>query len=335
MTQRPDKKRYNLRDVARYAQVSVATVSRVLNAPALVSPATRERVQGAMADLRFVPSAAARAMNSGRSRIVAALLPTLDNAIYARVVDGLESRLSAHNMSLLVAQTNEDQEITLARAQKLVDIGAEGFVVAGITHSAAFHDLLDFTQIPSVAVSYYDPNNRIPTVGYDNWAAAMLAADHLRDLGHRSIAVVHGPLDKNDRTSRRHQALATSAFAHQLTFLETEITVEGGAIATDRLLLAPGDVTAILCFSDILAVGVLNRLHQCGLGVPQDYSVIGIENLPSSQFTYPALTSVRLQVEKMGEVAAEALMHWLETQERPNHIELQVDLIKRASTAPI
>jgi len=274
-------------------------------------------------------------MNSGRSRMVAALLPTLDNAIYARVVDGLENRLSAHNLSLVVAQTGDDQDVTLARAQKLVEIGAEGFIVAGVTHSQAFHELLDYAQIPIVAVSYYDPTNSIPTVGYDNWAAAILAAEHLRDLGHRNIAVVHGPLDKNDRTRRRHEALATSSFAHQLTFFEAEITVEGGVLATDRLLAQPSDVTAILCFSDILAMGALNRLHQRGHRVPEDFSVLGIENLPSSQFTFPALTSVRLHVEKMGETAADALVQWLETQKRPDHIELEVELIARASTAPV
>jgi len=334
MTQETAKRRYNLRDVADRAQVSVATVSRVLNSPAVVSPDTRSRVQTAMAELKFVPSAAARAMNSGRSRVVAALLPTLDNAIYARVVNGLETGLNAHGLSLVVAQTRDDQDIKVARAKELINIGAEGFIVSGVTHSEAFHDLMEFSQLPVVAVSYFDPQNRIPTVGYDNWKAARVAADHLLDLGHRDIAVVLGPLDINDRTYRRYQALTAPGQVGRFTFHEVEMSLGGGADAVNRILADRGDTTAILCFSDILAMGVLNQLHQAGLSVPNDISVLGIENLPAAQHTYPALTSVRMGVEKMGELAADALANWLETHERPQPVELDVALMERSSTAP-
>ena len=116
MTNAPRSKRANLRDVASLAGVSVATVSRVLNTPGKVSPATRQRVQAVITDLKFVPSAAARAINSGRTRMVAALLPTLDNAIYARAVNGLEAQLAEKDMSLLVAQTGDDLAHELTRA---------------------------------------------------------------------------------------------------------------------------------------------------------------------------------------------------------------------------
>ncbi len=134
MTRIADKRRKNLRDVARAANVSVATVSRVLNTPAIVSTDTRTRVLDAMKSLHFVPSAAARAINSGRTRMVAALLPTLDNSIYARLVDGLEHRLSAHGLSLVVARLGHDQSQAMSREAMFKPVhqaGVDGIVERG------------------------------------------------------------------------------------------------------------------------------------------------------------------------------------------------------------
>ena len=334
MTRIADKRRKNLRDVARAANVSVATVSRVLNTPAIVSTDTRTRVLDAMKSLHFVPSAAARAINSGRTRMVAALLPTLDNSIYARLVDGLEHRLSAHGLTLVVAQTRDDQALKLERAKQLIDVGAEGFVVAGITQSEAFNALIEHTRIPVVSVSYYAPDHHTPTVGYDNWEAARIAVDHLQGLGHRNIAVVHGPRHNNDRTDRRCEAIEAIQVGGTFSLFEVDISFEGAAQATDRILREAPQATGILCFSDILAMGVLNALHRHGRRVPKDLSVMGIENLPNAAFTHPPLTSVRLQVQSMGERAADAIAIWLDSGERPDHARMPVEVIQRASTAP-
>ncbi|MEJ6404510.1 LacI family DNA-binding transcriptional regulator [Yoonia sp. 2307UL14-13] len=327
------KKRYNLRDVAHHAGVSVATVSRVLNVPDKVAPPTRERVETAMNTLRFVPSAAARAINSGRSRMVAALLPTLENSIYARVVDGLENRLDAHGLSLIVAQTGDDPKVELDRAKRLIDIGAEGLIVAGITHDDSFYDLIDRAQIPVVAVSYFDRTHRLPTIGYDNWEATHLAAQHLQDLGHRHVAVVHGPLAQNDRTQRRRAALESGGFALTFDYFEVPISIAGACAAVERLCGESSRLTAILCFSDVLAMGALAELHRQKVRVPRDMSVMGIEDLPGSARSYPRLTSVRLRVQEMGEEAAEALSAWVEHDRRPEPLHLASELIWRDSTA--
>ncbi len=328
------KKRNNLRDVARSAGVSVATVSRVLNTPKQVSPATRDRVQQVMKELRFVPSAAARAINSGRTRMVAALLPTLDNSIYARVVDGLENRLAAFDLSLIVAQTHDDPAVELARARQLVDIGAEGFVVAGITHSAELLEFIDHIQVPIVSISYYAPDHFLPTIGYDNAEAARIAARHLEELGHRTVFVPHGPTVGNDRMRTRRATLDALETPMQFHFCEVPVSVEGGALAVDLMRRDAPDATAMLCFGDVLAMGAISGLHQHGMRVPEDVSVMGMEDLPSSAFLSPALTSVRLQVQEMGERAAEAIARWLEHQERAEPVYLKSELIARASTGP-
>lgn len=333
MTSKLHRKRSNLRDVAARAGVSVATVSRVLNSPERVSLDTRRTVESAISDLKFIPSAAARAINSGRTRMIAALLPTLDNAIYARLVNGLEDRFASKGLSLMVAQTRDDPSLEIERAKQLVDIGAEALIVAGVSHDEALYALIDRAQIPIVAVSYFEINGRLPTVGYDNWEAAEVAARHLAELGHRKVAVVHGPTLSNDRMRRRCTALNAISLGVEFSFFEVPISMEGGHSSVSKILQNGSDHTGILCFSDVIAHGVLNGLHSQGIGVPEDVSVMGMEDLPASQFTFPALTSVRLSVEEMGVQAAETVSTWLETGTPHGSIKLPIELICRASTA--
>ncbi|MCV6593817.1 MAG: LacI family transcriptional regulator [Silicimonas sp.] len=325
------RKRANLRDVAAKAGVSVATVSRVLNAPEKVAPETRHRVETAIAELKFFPSAAARAMNRGRSGTVAALLPTLDNAIYARVVNGLEARLAEEDLSLMVAQTGDDPEIERDRAQQMAELGAEALVVVGLTHDPELYDLIDRTQIPVVAISAHDPQHVLPTIGYDNAAAAHLAADYLAGLGHRRIAVLHGPVAQNDRMRFRKTALEERGDDLEFHYIETPLSTEGGYRGIARLPEGGVGISAALCFSDVIAHGALSGLLAAGRRVPGDMSVIGMENLPGSRFTAPALTSVRLSVEDMGNRAGAALVEWLQSGMRPASVALPVEIIERKS----
>ena len=330
------KKRANLRDVAQRAGVSVATVSRVMNTPARVSPDTRNRVEAAMSDLRFTPSAAARAINTGRTQTVAALLPTLANSTFARFADGLEARLGAFGLSLVVATTGEDPEVELARARQMLNIGAEAIIVTGASQSADFRAFVERHMVPTVSVSLFQQDAWLPTIGYDNQKAVLLALDHLMQLGHHKIAVVHGPHGHNDRTRIRLEALkqAEAAANGALTFryFEAPFSVQGGSEAAARLLAQRGDETAVLAFTDVLAGGVIHRLHSQGLKVPQDFSVVGMEDLPSSASLYPPLTTVHLPVRRMGEQAAEALAQWLDNGIRPDHQELPIELAARSSS---
>ncbi len=326
------RKRANLRDVAKTAGVSVATVSRVLNEPGVVKQDTLKKVQDAIAALKFVPSAAARAINSGRTRFVGALVPTLDNAIFARFLAALERELSQHQLSLVVATTESDPEIEAVKAKGLVDIGAEGLIITGTTHSAEFYDLIERTMLPTIITSYYDGSNPLPTIGYDNESAARIALEHLIDKGHRSIAVVHGPVHNNDRTQARLAGLRAIRWGGDITAYETEISLGGGAEAARRIGAAPAKPDAILCLSDVLALGVLFGLQSQDVRVPDDVSLIGIDDLPSSAVAVPSLTSVHLPVIRMGERAAAALARWISEQEKPRAERLEAQLVERSST---
>ncbi|WP_299673981.1 LacI family DNA-binding transcriptional regulator [uncultured Roseobacter sp.] len=329
MTEKTAKKRHNMRDVARYAGVSVATVSRVVSGASSVADTTQARVRSAIDALNFVPSAAARVINSGRSYMVGALVPTLDHAIFSRFLDALERELADHGFSLVVATTHDDPDREARRAQDLLNLGVEGFVVSGLSHSDAFGDLIARYKTPVIATSYFDPSSPLVTVGYDNGAAALRALDHLVEMGHETIAVLSGPMRDNDRTRARVRALKRQP-AQALQFHDVPMGLAASESVEDVLQSDPR-VTAILCLSDVIAQGAMNGLRRLDVRVPEDMSVVGVDDLPSSQSIWPPLSSVHLPVTRMGTCAAERLARWIETGERARPLELETRMVARST----
>ncbi|MXW86541.1 MAG: LacI family transcriptional regulator [Boseongicola sp. SB0667_bin_21] len=331
----PARKRATLRDVAQMAGVSAATVSRVVNANALVSERTRVRVQAAIDALHFVPSAAARAINSGRTHVVGALVPTLDNAIFSRFLDALEEGLAGYGLSLVVATTKDDPDREAERARGLVDIGVEGLIVSGVTHSPVLDALIENRELPVVATSYFDPSYHLPTVGYDNERAARSALGLLRETGHQAIAVYHGPSAGNDRTRARLRAFRNDSRA-EFRFRAMPLDVLAASNAARHDFAEPSGTTAVLALSDVLAQGALFGLQTLGISVPGEVSVVGIDDLPSSAATTPALTTVRLPVREMGQRAATALANWVEDGMRPSPERLETKVMRPSSSlAPV
>lgn len=330
MSQPPSsRKRANLRDVAREAGVSVATVSRVLNSPGLVQEKTRVRVQKVIEDLGFVRSAAARAINSGRTQILGALVPTLDNDIFAITLNAMENRLGELGFLLVVATTDEDPEKEARKAKELLDNGVEGLVLTGKSHSEGLYQMLERRGVPAVVISCFDRDYRLPTVGYDNHKAAALAYQHLKDCGHKDIAVFHGATAFNDRTQARLDAIAALDGGAVRHAYETELSVAGGAQAARRMLEAGQTYDALLCLSDVMAFGALHALHRAGVSVPRDLSVMGIQDLPASSEIYPRLTTIHLPVQQMGRHAAERIAQWVTDQRPAEPLEIQSWLVER------
>ncbi|MEM9967603.1 MAG: LacI family DNA-binding transcriptional regulator [Pseudomonadota bacterium] len=328
----PHRKRVNLRDVARLAGVSVATVSRVLNAPSLVQEATRVRVQMVIDEVGFVRSAAARAINSGRTQILGALIPTLENDIFAMTLNAMEKRLVDLGFSLIVATTDEDPATEERKVRELLDNGVEGLFLTGTTHTEAVYDMLNRWRVPAVAISCFDPTFRLPTIGYNNFAAARLAYAFLVKSKPANIAVVHGPIAFNDRTAARLSAIDDVSGPNAPTRFETELSVAGGAQAASRMLQSSSVFDAVLCLSDVLAYGVLHEVQRAGLHVPRDLSLMGLQDLPASEFTYPKLTTVHLPVRRMGRQAAESMAAWVTDNIPATPVEFQATLTLRGST---
>ena len=307
------KKIGGIRDVARATGLSTATVSRVMNGAKNVTAETRERVLQASHRLNYLPNPAARSLSTSRSKTIAAIVPTLEYSIFAKYLTAIEQSLARRDYSLVISVSNFSENEELSAARKLLGMGAEAFILSGTEHSQSLLELFERRAIPHAYTSVWEQGHRVPTIGYDNAHLASIAVDFLYGHGHRSIAVLHGPLKDNDRTrARRAGAMSARRRGLKLGFHETDLSVEGGKKAMASILMTQESCSAVLCFSDVLALGSYFALFEAGLRIPDDMSVMGFDNMDWTSSMTPALTTINLPAVEMGESVARQLMDHLE-----------------------
>lgn len=332
--------RVRVTDVARLAGCAPATVSRALNNPAKVSPEKRLRIESAMQELGYVRNHAARALRSQRSNMVGVLIPTLDYALYARMVGAANAKFSEAGISTLIAAYGYDLDTEVREACLLLERGAEALVLVGDNHRQKLHDMLDQFGVPCVCTYVFNPSSPRPTVGFDNAAAAAKLAQHLVHLGHRRIGVISGLTEDNDRTTERLRGIRSELSRHGIDLPRSLVTESPYAISEGRracaLLLsrsAPRP-TAIICGNDVLAQGALVECQAHGLQVPGDISIVGFDNLEFSMHSNPPLTTIDVPAEEMGIAAADYIFGVLEGETMSRHNPVNVELILRTSSAP-
>jgi len=329
-----------IEDVARLAGVSSATVSRALSQPDLLRPATLARVSDAVANLRYVPHAAARALASNRSRMIGALLPTLEHTSFALTAQGLQTRLGEHGYTVVLACHGYDVDVEARLARELLARGVDGLLFVGQQRAPELIALLRDNAVPFV-VSW---NAQVPanvwSVGFDNRAASAMVVDHLVGLGHRRIALVAGVQASNDRARARVESVIARLAKHGIALpgawlRECPYSIDAGAATAAALLASPeGRPTAIIGGNDAIAVGVLKHALEAGLDVPGDLSVAGFDGQEIAALVTPALTTVHFPAREIGERAADALVARLERKRHPRHVVLDIALLPRASTGP-
>ncbi|MEL7464694.1 MAG: LacI family DNA-binding transcriptional regulator [Pseudomonadota bacterium] len=325
-----------IRDVAREAGLSTATISRVMNGAGNVSPETRKRVLDACSKLNYLPHPAARALSTAKTRTIAAIIPTIEHSIYAKYIAAIEQVLADRGYSLVLAISGADEESELQDARKLLGMGAQAFILSGGAHSPDLVALLGERGVPFVFTSIWDADSDAPIVGYDNGALAARAVAYLAGKGHRDVAVLHGPIAESDRTSaRRSGAMEAAGDAMNLRFIETSLDVEGGRRAVETLFAERRDATAILCFSDILALGGYFALTHLGLSAPDDVSIMGFDNLDWSASIVPGLTTIDLPARLMGANVGAQLVDHLEEGAPIVSTELDGAIVERGSVAAL
>ena len=199
----PSRSRTAAKDVALLAGVSTATVSRALNTPDTVDPVTLKRVRDAIGKLRYVPHGGARSLRSQRSRMVGAIVPSFDYALYARTTSALQQRLGEHGYSVVLAEHHYDLQQELQVTRQLIEHSVDAFMFVGLDHDPRLFALLEDYGRPFVLTWGVDSANRHPSVGFDNRAAGYAIARHVLALGHRRIAILSAPLEGNDRGRER------------------------------------------------------------------------------------------------------------------------------------
>lgn len=325
----------SLDDVAAYAMVSTASVSRVLNGVATVSDDVRRKVEQACEALGYVPNGAARALAASRTKTIGAVVPTIENVGFATAVSALQSALTSAGYTLLLASSNYDPSVELDEVRLLLSRGIDGLMLVGSDHDPRLLPLIEQHSVPFVETWTLTPGR--PCVGVDNVAAAYSLTNHLVSLGHARIGLIAGVTDGNDRADARKrgvlQCLADHGLQHDvLWFTERPYRVADGRVAMRSLILAPNRPTAVVCGNDQLALGALIEASAQKLQVPGDISIAGFNDLDFAAHTNPPLTTVRIPAEEIGAEAAKLLLQSIETKARPASIEIPYTIIPRGST---
>jgi LacI family transcriptional regulator len=328
-----------IRDVARRARVSTASVSRALNRPQSVSTAVRLRVERAVEELGYVPHAAARTLTTRRSQTIGAIIPTVDNAIFAKGIQALNAHLEGLGYHVLLATSEYDPEIEERQARNLVMRGVDGLIFMGDSHTRRLRAFLAERAMPYVNTGIYRREGDEACVGFDNRAVAARAARHLIELGHRRIAMIAGIRRNNDRATDRVTGVSEALRAAGLSLpaewiLECRYDFSEAGQALRRLLAASPRPSALVCGNDVLAIGALFEAQAAGVRVPADLSVVGFDDLELARHIRPGLTTMRVPTDEMWRRAADYLLDVIAGRPGVAKFEIEVSLVVRESTGP-
>ncbi len=331
------KKAPTLQDVATHAGVSTATVSRCLNLPDVVSEATRQRVLAAIKALDYSPNFGARALVAKRTLTIGAIIPTMENAIFAEGLQAIQDVLQAEGYMLLVSSSGYDPEAEADAIHTLAARGADGLLLIGLDREPSVYEFLATQSIPSVIVWTHEPNGAIPSVGFDNAAAMEEMTRHALKLGHRRIGVISGMTAGNDRARSRvvgvTSAMAEAGLAPPCV-IETTYGIQEGGAALDQLLAEAPDLTLVICGNDVLAAGAIRKARALGRRVPDDLSITGFDDIGLAALVEPSLTTVRVPHRAMGEAAARTILA-LVAGEPASGQALPTTLMLRDSLGPV
>ncbi len=330
-------KRPSAKDVARLAGVSTATVSRVINSPEQVDVTTRQLVRDAVAQLRYLPHGAARALRSHRSQMVGAVVPSFDYALYARTTSAMQAVLDPKGYAMVLAEHHYDLKAELRTTEQLIGHGVDAFVFVGLDHDPALFALLEGYGRPYVLTWGVDPMRRHPSIGFDNRAATFDMTRHLIALGHRRFGLLSATPEGNDRATERGAGMRA---ALQQAGLQLEdrcvrygpIDLGAACAMMHELLALKNRPTAVVGTNDVFAVGGMMACREAGVSIPRQMSITGVDNTDLGATQTPALTSIRTPIVETGRAAAELLIARLEGQPHQAFQTLPFELVPRGST---
>jgi LacI family transcriptional regulator len=330
--------RVKLEDVARAAQVSIATASRVLNSPSAVSARTRDRVHAAIKELGWIPHGAATALATLRTRTVGALIPTLGHQTIAAMLETLQNTLGAKGFTLLLGRPDEHADRTIAQASKMIQQGIECMIVMGEDQPTELFKLLDQHGIFTVIAYTSGRYGRTNCIGIDNFDEMSKLTRHLLNLGHMHFAIITRPYEGNDRIRQRIEGisytLATEGIAvrPQNLVLVPDWMIGSGRVGMTHLLDLPICPTAVICANDYLAAGAIIEAKKAGLDVPRDVSIVGFDDVDLAKHMDPPLTTIHVPAQKIGAEIGRYIIDFLESGQIRHPGRLDAELVIRGST---
>ena len=335
----PNKKKSNnsleklatLADVAEQAQVSTATVSRCLNSPERVDPKTRERVFKAIDALSYTPNFGARAMAARRTQTVGAVIPTIENSIFARGIQAFQEELSNHGFTLLVASSSYKPAREEEQIKNLIARGAEGLLLIGYDRNPVIYEFLRNRKIPVLVTWAFDPSESRPAIGFNNVEAMSNLTKKIIELGHRQIGFITASLQNNDRARNRFKGIQEAMKKadlpeKNLQLVQTSYSIENGSKAFEKIMGGKQRPTVVIGGNDVLAVGALRKAIEMGFRIPDDVSVTGFDDIELAQVVDPPLTTVHVPHRRMGTRAAQILVALINGEKFENSEKLQTTI---------
>jgi len=328
-----------IKDVAKLAGVSTATVSRVINSPERVNPKTKESVYRAMKICRYKYNALAGGFATKRSHTIGLIVPTITNPVFSESTRGVQDFANEKGYQVILGNSDYQYE----KESTLIDVFRErqvdGLIITSTDlDGSALYNLLN-DAFPFVLLYSSVKNGPMSCIGVDNFSGGYLATKHLVDLNHRRIGMLAGEFHFSDRSFNRWRGYKKCLKDHRILYeadllVQTDYGLEAGKEGFKRLFSKENQPTAIFCSNDILAIGAIEGARQLGLKVPQDLSIIGFDDMQISSFISPTLSTITQPTYEMGRMGAEVLINRLDNKlPKPVHKFLDIKLVARESTS--
>jgi DNA-binding LacI/PurR family transcriptional regulator len=309
--------RVSIKDIAKAAGVSHSTVSRALSDSPLVSTETRERVQLLAREMGYSPDAQARSLVEGRTRTIGVVVTTMTDPFIGGIVQAIESTAHDHGYSVILASSNDSSEREIAAAETLQSKRVDGVIVSSSRVGVLHQGRLERLGVPVVLINSLVRHRGRYTfsIGVDNRHGGFLATEHLVQLGHRRIAYVASPDDRSDSMERLagyREALTGAGIDPDPSLLVQGTGRPGGGQRALPVLQAlPDPPTAVFCYNDMTAIGLIHAAHAAGLSLPRDLAVVGFDDVVFARYVHPTLTTVAQPVGELGKGAMEMVLSLL------------------------
>ena len=332
----------DIREIAKRAKVSTATVSRVINRVPTVNAQLAKRVWNVVEELGYYPNTQARALVSGRSRIFGLVISDITNPFFPEIVQVFEAIAVQHHYEILLTSTENDPKRMEQSVRRMIERRVEGVAVMTFGMEEVLLEGLKVRKVPLVFVDVGPPLPRVSNIRIDYLNGIRQAVQHLAALRHQRISFIAGPLRLKSAGARRQafiQAMREIGLeARSELIIEGDHTMEGGMAAFAQLLNLADRPTAVMCSNDMTAIGVMRKSHDAGIAIPRDVSVVGFDDIRMAQFVIPPLTSIQMSQAELARLAFHALLSDVErTTPAANGSEyiLRTSLVLRESTSLI
>jgi LacI family transcriptional regulator, galactose operon repressor len=330
----------DIREIAKRAKVSTATVSRAINHVPTVDPQLAKRVWKLVHELGYYPNRHARALVSGKTRLFGLIVSEITNPFFPEIVQSFEDMAVQNNYEILLTSTVHDPKRMETSVRRMIERRVDGVAVLTFGMEESLLEDVRFRKVPLVFVDVGPDVPGVSTIHINYQHGIRQAVQHIAALRHTRIAFITGPLNLKSAQARKtafeESMEEIGAEVPERLIIEGDHTMEGGMRALTKLMAVPQPPTAVICSNDVTAIGVMREAYELGVAIPSDLSVVGFDDIRLAQFVIPSLTSVQMSQTELARLAFQALIAAVENKgpSAPNrHYELQTNLVLRNSTA--